>query len=66
VEDAPAHIQLREQVIGFGAQARVYTLQNEALLPWFEPKMPSEALAAAYSSPIFWVLISAAPLTCVP
>jgi hypothetical protein len=66
VEDAPAEIQLREQVIGFGAQARVYTLQNEALAPWFERKTPSDPLAAAYGVPATWVVTSAAPLTCVP
>jgi hypothetical protein len=66
VEDAPAHIELHEQVVGFGSQAQVYTLQNEALLPWFERKTPSDALAGAYSFPDIWVLTSAAPLTCVP
>jgi hypothetical protein len=66
VEDAPAHIELHEQVVGFGSQAHVYTLQNEALLPWFERETPSDALAGAYSFPDIWVLTSAAPLTCVP
>ena len=66
VEDAPAQVQLHEQVVGFGSQAQVYTLQNEALLPWFERKTPSDALAGAYSFPDIWVLTSAAPLTCVP
>ena len=66
VEDAPGKIQLHEQPVGFGAQAHVYTLQNEALLPWFERKTPSDALAGAYSFPDIWVLKSAAPLTCNP
>ena len=66
VEDAPAHIELHEQPVGFGQQAQVYTLQNEALLSWFERKTPSDALAGAYSFPDIWVLTSAAPLTCVP
>jgi len=66
IEDAPAHIELHEQPVGFGAQAQVYTLQNEALLPWFERKTPSDALGGAYSFPDIWVLQSAAPLTCNP
>lgn len=66
VEDAPGHIELHEQPVGFGSQAHVYTLQNEALLPWFERKSPSDALAGAYSFPDIWVLTTPAPLTCVP
>jgi hypothetical protein len=66
VEDAPPSISLHEQVVGFGHQAHVFTLQNEALLPWFERQTPSQALAGAYSFPDIWVLSSAAPLTCVP
>ena len=65
VEDAPAKIQLHEQVVGFGRHSRVYTLQNEALLQWFERKTPSDAIAGAYSFPDIWVLPEAAPLTCV-
>lgn len=66
VEDAPPSISLHEQVVGFGHQAHVFTLQNEALLPWFERQTPSHALAGAYSFPDIWALSSAAPLTCVP
>jgi hypothetical protein len=65
VEDAPARIQLHEQVVGFDKNAHVYTLQNEALLQWFERKDPSDALAGAYSFPDIWVLKKAAPDTCV-
>jgi hypothetical protein len=64
VEDAPAHIQLHQQVVGTGKNARVYTLQNEALLQWFQRKTPSDALAGAYSFPDIWVLTDPAPLTC--
>ncbi len=66
VEDAPPSISLHEQVVGLGHQSHVFTLQNEALLPWFERQTPSQALAGAYSFPDIWVLSSAAPLTCVP
>jgi len=66
VEDAPARVQLHEQVVGFGKQARVYTLQNEATLQWFERKDPSDALAATYSFPDIWVLKKPAPDRCVP
>jgi hypothetical protein len=64
VEDAPAHIQLHQQVVGKGKNAKIYTLQNEALLQWFERKSPSDALAGAYSFPDIWVLPDPAPLTC--
>jgi hypothetical protein len=64
VEDAPAHIQLHQQVVGRGKNATIYTLQNEALLQWFQRKMPSDALAGAYSFPDIWVLPDPAPLTC--
>jgi len=64
VEDAPARIQLHEQVVGFDKHARVYTLQNEATLQWFERKDPSDALAATYSFPDIWVLKKPAPDTC--
>ena len=64
VEDAPAHIQLHQQVVGKGKDARIYTLQNEALLQWFERKSPSDALTGAYSFPDTWVLAEPAPLTC--
>jgi hypothetical protein len=64
VEDAPAHIQLHQQVVGKGKNAKIYTLQNEALIQWFERKTPSDALAGAYSFPDIWVLPDPAPLTC--
>lgn len=64
VEDAPARIQLHEQVVGFDKHARVYTLQNEATLQWFERKDPSDALAGTYSFPDIWVLHKPAPDTC--
>ena len=64
VEDAPAHIQLHQQVVGRGKNATIYTLQNEALLQWFQRKTPSDALAGAYSFPDIWVLPDPAPLTC--
>jgi len=64
VEDAPARIQLHEQVVGFDRNARVYTLQNEATLQWFERKEPSDALASTYSFPDIWVLTKPAPDTC--
>jgi hypothetical protein len=38
-----------------------YHLQNEALLPWFEGKTPSDALGGAYSYPDTSVLTAASP-----
>ena len=64
VEDAPGNVQLHQQVVGLGNKARIYTLQNEATLPWFERKTPSDALAATYSFPDIWVLPAAAPYRC--
>jgi hypothetical protein len=64
VEDAPGRAVYHEQVIGHGRHARVYTLQNEAMLPWFERKSPSDALGGAYTFPDPWVLKAPAPLAC--
>lgn len=65
VEDAPAKQQLWKQTVQAGGTAKTYTLQTEALLPWFERLTPSPALGGAYSFPDFSSLTSAAPLTCV-
>ncbi|HEY5071221.1 MAG TPA: hypothetical protein VII63_04235 [Caulobacteraceae bacterium] len=65
IENAPADVQLWEQTVGSGGDARTFTLQNEALLPWFERQTPSRAQGGAYSFPSVQALASAAPLTCV-
>jgi len=48
-----------------GGAVKTYTLQTEALLPWFERQTPSPALNGAYSFPDQASLTAAAPLTCV-
>ena len=66
VEYAPAKQQLWKQTVQNGGTVETYTLQTEALLPWFERQTPSPALNGAYSFPDFASLTSAAPLTCTP
>ena len=65
VEDAPAAQQLWKQTVQLGGAVKTYTLQTEALLPWFERQTPSPALNGAYSFPDQASLTAAAPLTCV-
>ena len=65
VEYAPAKVQLWKQTVQFGGTVKTYTLQTEALLPWFERQTPSTALGGAYSFPDISSLTTAAPLTCV-
>ncbi len=66
VEFAPARVQLWKQVVAAGDHPGTYTLQTEALLPWFERETPSRAQGGAYSFPNVQALTSAAPLSCVP
>lgn len=66
VEDAPAKVQLWKQTVQGGGKVKTYTLQTEALLPWFERQTPSTALGGAYSFPDAQSLTTAAPLTCIP
>jgi hypothetical protein len=65
VENAPAKQQLWKQTVQSGGDVKTYTLQTEALLPWFERQTPSTALGGAYSFPDISSLTTAAPLTCV-
>jgi hypothetical protein len=65
VEDAPAPVQNWRQPIEVDGKEKLYTLQTEALLPWFERQSPSTALGGAYSFPNTFALTTAAPLTCV-
>ncbi len=66
VEDAPAKVQLWKQTVQGGGTVKTYTLQTEALLPWFERQTPSTALGGAYSFPDAQSLTTAALLTCAP
>ncbi|MEO8925803.1 MAG: hypothetical protein ABI306_01455, partial [Caulobacteraceae bacterium] len=65
VENAPAKKQLWKQTVQSGGTVKTYTLQTEALLPWFERQTPSPALHGAYSFPDEATLTTAAPLTCM-
>jgi hypothetical protein len=64
VEDAPASVQLYKEHVTVGGVTNAYTLQNEALLAWFERLTPSPAIGGAYSFPSATALTTAAPLTC--
>lgn len=65
IEDAPAAVQLWTQPVTLNGVTTSYTLQNEALLPWFERQTPSTAAGGAYSFPSPTALTKAAPLNCV-
>ena len=65
IEDAPAAVQNWTQPVTIDGVTTDYTLQNEALLPWFERQKPSSALNGAYSFPSTTALTKPAPLNCV-
>ena len=65
VEYAPPRLQFYDQWGDVDGKPRLYTLQTEALLPWFERQTPSHALGGAYSFPGNQALTRAAPLNCV-
>ncbi len=66
VEDAPAVVQNYKQKVSINGRTVTYTLQTEALLPWFEREYPSSAIHGAYSFPGESVLLGPAPFDCVP
>ncbi len=65
VEDASAKIQNYKEKVTINGREKVYTLQTEALLPWFERQFPSTAIHGAYSFPGETALLGPAPFTCV-
>ncbi len=65
VEDAPANVQNWKQKITVNGREKVYTLQSEALLPWFTREYPSTAIHGAYSFPNETAILGPAPLNCV-
>jgi hypothetical protein len=64
IEFAPFKIQYYKEAAMVGSRQRIFTLQNEALLPWFERQTPSQAQGGAYSYPSQTTLTAAAPLDC--
>jgi hypothetical protein len=64
IEDAPADLQFYDQWGSLNGLPKLYTLQNEALLPWFERQSPSKALGHAFSFPGDRALTSGAPMDC--
>jgi hypothetical protein len=65
VEDAPAKVQNYHQKMTVNGKQKVYTLQTEALLPWFLREYPSPAIHGAYSFPGETALLGPAPFTCI-
>ena len=65
VEYAPPTLQNWRQPVEVDGREEIFTVQTEALLPWFERQTPSTALGGAYSFPNTGALTSAAPPTCV-
>ncbi len=64
VEDAPPKVQnYRQKVLVNGKQV-IYTLQTEAMLPWFLREYPSSAIHGAYSFPGETAVLGPAPFTC--
>lgn len=64
VEDASGPVQNYREKTTVNGHEVVYTLQSEALLPWFERQYPSPALHNAYSFPNETALLGPAPLNC--
>lgn len=64
VEDAPARVQNYKEPVTINGKSLTYTLQTEALLPWFERQYPSTAIHGAYSFPGETALLGPAPFTC--
>ncbi len=64
VEDATAKVQNYHQPVTINGKKVVYTLQTEAMLPWFTREYPSSAIHGAYSFPSETALLGPAPLTC--
>jgi hypothetical protein len=64
VEDAPAKVQNYKEKTTINGKTKVYTLQTEALLPWFTRQYPSPALHGAYSWPNENAILGPAPLKC--
>jgi hypothetical protein len=64
VEDAPAKVQNYHQKVNVNGKEVVYTLQTEAMLPWFTREYPSSAIHGAYSFPGETALLGPAPFTC--
>jgi hypothetical protein len=64
VEFAPAKVQNYRQQVTINGRKLVYTLQTEAMLPWFMREYPSSAIHAAYSFPGETAVLGPAPFTC--
>lgn len=64
VEDAPFKIQYYRMPGMLKGRQTVFTVQTEALLPWFERQSPSKARHRAYSFPGEGALTAPAPLNC--
>jgi len=65
IEDAAPKLQFYDQWGSVGGKPKLFVLQSEALLPWFERQTPSHAQDGAYSFPGNQALTRAAPLDCV-
>jgi hypothetical protein len=64
IEDAHLPKVYAQELGQLDGQPYLYTLQNEALLPWFERQTPSTARDGAYSFPEASALTAAAPMNC--
>ena len=64
VENAEPKLQFYDQWGGVNGKPKLFVLQTEAMLPWFERQTPSHALGHAYSFPGNQALTRAAPLDC--
>jgi hypothetical protein len=64
VEDAPAKVQNTPQIVTVNGTPKTYTVQSEALLPFFTRQYPSPAIHGAYSWPNETAILGPAPLKC--
>ena len=64
VEDAPPKVQNTRQTVIVNGKKRDFTVQSEALLPFFTRTYPSNAIHQAYSWPNETAILGPAPLYC--
>lgn len=64
VEHAPPKVQNTPQAVTINGKPHKYTVQSEALLPYFTRQYPSNAIHQAYSWPNEKAILGPAPLYC--
>ena len=64
IENAPTRVRNTPQTVVIDGNPKVFTVQSEALLPFFTRQYPSNAIHQAYSWPNETAILGPAPLYC--